>query len=274
MQVEYTPYGGDAANETGCSNIRNQKFTFTFDTILAITERDQYNLGNNPVNAFLVVWPENGPLYLDSEPTNIADNQWSLFSSTPDYTATAVSYVKPNFNLTLEKTQQAPYNLSSTLTSYYGETPLDWNMTNCNSSDVVKWTGNLINQKLWKSLGFNTSYPDPVLSMQFDAETANLTIDGYFESTPVGNASFNEDGLAVPGKIHMSFSGSLDAYHSDDLVNNSATPVWLKTVGFQNNSQNIGYNHSKSGATESAHGSGVWALAASVLALSVATLYI
>ena len=80
-RVEFTPYGGDAANETGCSNIRDKKFTFDFDSILAITERDEYNLGNNPVNTFLILWPLNGRLYLDSKLTDVADDQWSLLSS-------------------------------------------------------------------------------------------------------------------------------------------------------------------------------------------------
>ena len=34
----------------------------------------------------------------------------------------------------------------------------------------------------------------------------------------------------------------IDPYHSDTLVNTSRTPTWLRTVGFGNNSMNIGYN--------------------------------
>lgn len=191
----------------------------------------------------------------------------------PDYTATAVSYVKPNYNLTLEKTQKAPYNLSSTLESYGGENALEWNMTNCNASDVLRWTGNFITQRRWSSLDYNISYADPVLGMQFDSDMANLTIDGFFELGPVEKGKDNKHKMTVPSKIAMSFSGHVDRYHSDDLTNNSATPIWLKTVGFQNNSMNIGYNHTKSSASR-VHNSSAMVFAASICLLSIAGLYI
>lgn len=49
--------------------------------------------------------------------------------------------------------------------------------------------------------------------------------------------------LGLQGKIKISYFGVIDLYHSDILVNTSATPTWLRTVGFGNNSMNIGYDN-------------------------------
>ncbi|KAJ5715507.1 uncharacterized protein N7483_012688 [Penicillium malachiteum] len=246
--VEYTPYSGVAAsaNDTPytCPNIRDKKYSFSFDSILGITETSEYNVGSNPVNLFFMGWPEDTAFNISAPIDDMAVNEWSFFSSEPVYTYNSTtSKAQTNFNLTLQDTENAPYNLSSKLTQYYGsESGISLNMTGCNSSETTRWSGYLIVDSIMKMDGYNWTYPNPSLDLQFDSNMANLTIEGYFEGTPIGNEDFNEDGLFVPGNIKISFLGVIDTYHSDVLVNDSSTPSWERSVGFNNNSANIGYN--------------------------------
>ena len=55
---EFSPYGGLAASETGgCPALRNKTITKDYKTLLALTEPSTYNTANDPVNAFLTLWP-------------------------------------------------------------------------------------------------------------------------------------------------------------------------------------------------------------------------
>lgn len=175
------------------------------------------------------------------------------------YTFDNILYVKDNFDFTLAQTNSAPYKLTSTLNDYYGEGPIPINMTRCNNDDIMEWDTNLISQTWWRNVGYHYTYPDPALDLQFDGETANLTVTGYFDATPVslGKNTFNTIDIEARGQIKISFSGTIDGYHSDELVEDSATPTWLRTVGFQNGSSTVG---GTSGASVMAM-PGTWTLA-------------
>ncbi|PYH42831.1 uncharacterized protein BP01DRAFT_393862 [Aspergillus saccharolyticus JOP 1030-1] len=129
------------------------------------------------------------------------------------------------FNWVLNTTTQSPpYRLSSTITAYYsGNADLRANMINCTSTEMVPW---LVDPSPWAP-NDNVTYvsPSPALSvsLEFDGETANYTI------------------------FILRFAGVLDAYHSDILANDTATPTWLRTVGVNNNSPNIGYTGTAGG---------------------------
>lgn len=73
----------------------------------------------------------------------------------------------------------------------------------------------------------------------------NLSLQGYVVANPV-----NGEGQ-IPGQFRLTFSGVIDKYHSDILRNDTSTPSWLRTVGFNNNSENIGYTNTTSGSTGS-----------------------
>lgn len=86
------------------------------------------------------------------------------------------------------------------------------------------------------------------MNVTFDDQTANFTLDGDFAAYPfvrsndtgyIGGES-GEIGRGVQGTIRFTFKGILDAYHSDVLDMNTSSPTWLRTVGFGNNSLNIG----------------------------------
>lgn len=94
-------------------------------------------------------------------------------------------------------------------------------------------------------------YPD--VSVQFDDKTANLTMDAVFSAIPYVQPNVSNwqgpttSDPGAHGFIQIRVSGVIDAYHSDSLTLEDKTPVWLRTVGFGNDSSNIGYD---SGATK------------------------
>ncbi|KAF9885311.1 hypothetical protein FE257_013028 [Aspergillus nanangensis] len=103
---------------------------------------------------------------------------------------------------------------------------------------------------LYSWVGSGSSVVDfPSLEVKFDDQSANLTLDGYYyadthvkptpDDGPDGQLTSSPN--KAVGHVQMRFHGVLDAYHSDVLVLNSLTPSWLRTVGFGNNSANVGY---------------------------------
>lgn len=88
-RVELTPFSGlsakdhDGINIAGCPKLQGKKFTADWDTLLAITEPGEYNLGNNPVNAYLTFWPSTINFTALSPNDAISDmpTTWGLFSS-------------------------------------------------------------------------------------------------------------------------------------------------------------------------------------------------
>lgn len=90
-------------------------------------------------------------------------------------------------------------------------------------------------------------YQDPEVSMQFDDKTANLTLDGVFHASPYARLNTTELRPApvmgrstYVGYFSLRFDGVLDAYHSDLLSLKESVPTWQRTVGFGNNTANIG----------------------------------
>ncbi|KAJ5652888.1 hypothetical protein N7507_010314 [Penicillium longicatenatum] len=177
-----------------------------------------------------------------------------------------------DFNITLQDTQSAPYNLSSILTDYAGSSSVMFNIKGCNSTETTRWAGHFISLGIEDdNIGYNWTYPNPVLDLQFDGQTANLTVEGYFEGIPLGKYDFNEDDLFVPGKAKLSFSGVIDTYHSDVLVNDSATPSWERSIGFGNDSANVGYNGTDTSVSNSLQSSGTFSILGFALLLSIAS---
>jgi hypothetical protein len=145
-----------------------------------------------------------------------------------------------NFDWSLENTTSPPYNMSSTITGRYagwGHWTVD-TVTSCASSS--NWYFGLISGNIDIN-GSNLTFPNPKIDLQFDGTTANLSLQGYVEASPE-----TTEGPPIPGEVRLTFSGVIDSYHSDILRNDTSTPTWLRTVGFNNNSANIGYTTSGS----------------------------
>jgi hypothetical protein len=99
------------------------------------------------------------------------------------------------------------------------------------------------------------------VNLEFDRATANYTVHVYFEAYRLfGKGEDKFGGAPAQGQFTLRFAGILDAYHSDVLDNDTTTPTWLRTVGFNNNSQNIGFTGA-AGRMCSLVDAGSWALA-------------
>ena len=124
----------------------------------------------------------------------------------------------------------------------------DLSMPTCDSSEY-NGTWQFILSELsdsWTVRGWK-DFRLPTMNVTFDASTANLTVDGIFAASPFvrPNRPGHPDGAlstsgGVLGKTRFTFHGVLDPYHSDILDMNASSPTWLRTVGFGNNSANIG----------------------------------
>lgn len=183
--------------------------------------------------------------------------------------------VPNNFNWSLQETQAPPYILSSVLTAYVGVLS-EWSQdgadnslqvnstaTNCSGTEVSSWQIQPLSYNTtfdaWHD-AIGTNWTDPVINLQFDGQTANLTMKGYFNAISEywDQVIYQEGSVHFAGEFTMTFEGVIDLYHSDVLRNDTATPTWLRTVGYQNNSLNIGYTTSGSAGGQMV---GIWSLA-------------
>ncbi|KAJ5378861.1 hypothetical protein N7509_011980 [Penicillium cosmopolitanum] len=281
--ISVKPFSGVSKQEIGsaesnfCPNLEGKEVKAHYDSILALTERSSQNAGNNSVNVFYTLWDEGFDFSTLKSNATIADYPWSygLFSSDP-----AIAHNETNipelFNLTVRKTEEAPYDLSGLLgDSYYngsdfaGKKTIIYNMTTCNGTKDIPWDGVMLTKKLWSEYDSNVTYPNPSFDVQFDDETANLTLSGYIMSYPScgKKATFCEADVLIYAEIEITFSGTIDIYHSDELETDGSTPKWERTVGFGNGTQ------ISNGSSRREH-YGVLSLLASAFALSVTSLYI
>lgn len=164
-------------------------------------------------------------------------------ASSPVTTNYSIDKGYNNFNWTLEKTQAPPYNLSSVLTRYAGESYLYVISTmtaNCSGSEVSSWKIAIMS---YNTTYNGTNFTNPVVDLQFDGTTANMSMRGYFSAVALYwiQGVWEEYNMMLAGEFSMTFSGLIDLYHSDVLRNDTATPTWSRTVGYQNNSLNVGY---------------------------------
>ncbi|KAF3395969.1 hypothetical protein F1880_006830 [Penicillium rolfsii] len=269
-ELEFTSFTGQVAeNSSQCPSLANTTTTVQYDTILALTEpSSSLNGASDPVNAFLLLWDTGfdfssittfGNLLID-----LPSLQLSILSSSPMWRWSL--YPENYFNWTLQASD--PYRISSTITSDYfgGEGSIIVNMTNCTNTNLVPWivflnAGTLANGT---SAG-DSGWPGMAVNLEFDRTAANYTIQGYFKAyRAYGENNDRFGGVPVEGQLNLRFRGKLDAYHSDVLVNDTATPTWLRTVGFNNNSQNIGFTGAAV-RVSSLTGTGRWAALALVI---------
>ncbi|KAJ5976569.1 hypothetical protein N7481_010276 [Penicillium waksmanii] len=110
---------------------------------------------------------------------------------------------------------------------------------------------------MWKILGGDTyhydwAYPDPTINLEFDSKAANVSMGAYLRAMPSSNYTQAEKDLQVrvPRYINVIFHGVIDSLQSDVMVNDSDTPVWLRSVGLNNNSLNIQYNTAMNAKSE------------------------
>ncbi|KAJ5723082.1 hypothetical protein N7488_001117 [Penicillium malachiteum] len=231
--LKFSPYAGLAASETEyCPILRNKTITTNYKTILALTEPASFNnLKDDPVNAFFTLWPPGFNFSVINDWELIQEMphlEYALFSSDLIYN----SYFGNSFNnfiWSLEETKAQPYNLSSTLSDYPGFNYWEVNRTTeCGETKVLSW----IFDQITFGTSFNgTKFTNPVLSLQFDSTTANLSMEGNFQAIVTNNSILGpdlpqeaENTFVFMGKFAMTFEGVIDAYHSDILRNEPPQP--------------------------------------------------
>ncbi|KAJ5743837.1 hypothetical protein N7533_008707 [Penicillium manginii] len=283
--IEFTPEIGSTANNSVCKNLRGQTFTAEYKSLLAITERGPYNLGSNPVNTLLTLWNSDANLtsLSSGSPWTSSSLEWYIESAPWVYYANngltesdagTDSSVKDVFNLTLSPdTEGPPYKLTGTIKDAdLMMSSFEMDLKPCNTSTETSQNRMTLVDRDWtNNAGWTWTYP--TVDFQFDSRTANFTLNGYAAGFPyLINRSDPSKPLGpdeVQGKIKVSFFGVIDSYHSDTLVNSSSTPTWLRTVGFGNNSANIGYDSGSLSSPRPLH----WGTVAVCSVVSLAFMY-
>ncbi|KAJ5787445.1 hypothetical protein N7457_002435 [Penicillium paradoxum] len=262
-KIEFTPEIGSSPEKPVCKNLQGRSFSGEFQSFLGLTQRGAYNLGSNPVNILLSLWNSDTNL---SSLANASAFPWLspsprwTFESSPWVTSASnvtvktrsdIGYDEPlvdNFILNLSpRTKGAPYNLTGTIKNTHSKLRhFDFDLDSCNTTfESSEHKIHLIERDWWDNEGWNWTYPE--VGLQFDSQTANLTVNGYASGTPyhIADEEYGEHERTGPdviqGKIKITFSGVIDPYRSDTLFENTTMPTWLRTVGFQNNPVNIGY---------------------------------
>jgi hypothetical protein len=143
-----------------------------------------------------------------------------------------------NWIWSLENTTSPSYNMSSTITNRYQ----GWGEFIVNASIPCDYTSQW-SLLIWSDPYDGTNFTNPTIDLQFDDSNANLTLQGYAEAGPATTSG----STVVWGKFSLTLSGVIDKYHSDVLRNDTSTPAWLPTVGYNNNSANFGYTTKSTG---------------------------
>lgn len=164
------------------------------------------------------------------------------------------AFLPDGLNYTLAPTKHAPFNLTAKVTdniSGPGSEPsgdrlgnFEVTLPSCKPGENDQFLITIISNE-WPGID-GWKWKDPLVNLHFDSETANVTLSGYYAADSSNSDSGSDN---TRGQITISFLGFIDAYHSDTLVNNSASPTWIRTVGFGNNSLNIGYSNHTSAAS-------------------------
>ncbi|KAH8690102.1 hypothetical protein BGW36DRAFT_390215 [Talaromyces proteolyticus] len=252
-EIDFKPLIGVTFNDTLCPNLKGFSGTKKVDSILTIAERGPYNSGKDSLNLWLTLIPPNYNLSsvpYDSQIPFSSPLIWPILSSELTWKQGENTTVPDNFNFTVSKTQQGSYNLSGTMQESLSSEDVistvgNVTMSSCNSTEYTDdWRLDIWTYKWWDNQGWD-AFTFPSLDVQFDNNTANLTLNGYFiaQNFVRTNATDwigpQEVGSSIQGSIQIRFSGVIDAYHSDVMNLTGQNPVWLRTVGFGNNSLNI-----------------------------------
>ncbi|KAF4998980.1 hypothetical protein FGRMN_2779 [Fusarium graminum] len=268
-EVELKPIFGDVWNESLyganytdnlCSELKNSTQIVKYDAILSILERGKWNAGRNSVIFWLTLIPKSlSPFNVSSLGSDFmyssqsAGLQFPLYSVDP----TPGGYWRPTegkgpdrFNATTTQTKSGAYNISAILERNMREpysSSLNLTMPVCNTTELSSdYRVSMQELESWDTEGWD-DWHYPNISVQFDDKTANLTMDAVFSASPymwLNASEGSRPAIGSPGAtgfIQIRVAGLLDTYHSDLLSLNGTEPTWLRTVGFGNDSSNVGY---------------------------------
>ncbi|EED19303.1 conserved hypothetical protein [Talaromyces stipitatus ATCC 10500] len=264
--IEYTPFSRRNGMFRSCPNVENHTYIQQYQSILGIIEPDRNDPDKPLINMLLGFW------HLGFDFSSLPTTQQSLYEQGWDYGlySTKPWYLRygyknktiprdgKNFNLSLIKAEERnstriiPYTFFNEITTNT-QMPSHLAMSPCNNSAVtntskrLEYLTTLISDQSAHHRDYS-NFTNPTLTLSFNNATANLTVNGYFyASADLSKEELRDRSSAVVGgRMKVKFLGQVDNYHSDVLVDHNSTPAWSRTVGFGNNSLNIGY-HSSSG---------------------------
>ncbi|KAF5967729.1 hypothetical protein FBULB1_11109 [Fusarium bulbicola] len=270
-EVELRPIFGDVWNETIfgpnytdnlCPELKNWTRTVKYDAILSILEKGKWNAGINSVIFWLTLIPKSSAGFnvsslgadftCASQPGGLQFPLYSVHPSPDGYSRPQEGKGPDIFNFTTTQTNSGAYNISALLQRNIPESytsSLNLTMPVCNATELSgDYRVGIEEYKSWPAEDWD-DFRWPDISVMFDDKTANLTMDAVFSARPYvwPNATTEWSGpqTGSPGAhgfVQLRVSGVIDAYHSDSLSLDEKTPVWLRTVGFGNDSSNIGYD--------------------------------
>ncbi|KAF5583354.1 uncharacterized protein FSUBG_13140 [Fusarium subglutinans] len=270
-EVELRPIFGDVWNETIfgpnytdnlCPELKNSTQIVKYDAILSILEKGKWNAGINSVIFWLTLIPKSSAGFnvsslgtdftYSSQPGGLQFPLYSVHPSPDGYSRPQEGKGPDIFNFTTTQTNSGAYNISALLQRNIPESyssSLNLTMPVCNTTELSgDYRVGIEEYRSWQAEDWD-DFRWPDISVLFDDKTANLTMDAVFSASPYvwPNATTEWSGpqTGSPGAhgfIQIRVSGVIDAYHSDSLSLRDETPVWLRTVGFGNDSSNIGYD--------------------------------
>ncbi|KFY68166.1 hypothetical protein V498_10728 [Pseudogymnoascus sp. VKM F-4517 (FW-2822)] len=190
-----TPHDwGTESDEKVCTRFRDSPVTFSYDSLVNIVKP------NGPkVNGY-------------DDGTESYERRWNL-------TTTYLSETTYSFAGTSNKGVGEPFE------------SFQWNMSRCMNATEAWWGGYLLRAGTANFDYDLLNITDPVISGQFNSESASFTIRGFFS---VSSDYTDGDPSALVGEISIDFLGHLDAARSDPLVPRASEPKWLPTIGFSN----------------------------------------
>ncbi|KAJ5110488.1 hypothetical protein N7532_001023 [Penicillium argentinense] len=271
--IEFNPFAGLAANQSeqshqdDCPELHGPRTIAKFDGRLAVTETaKKFGDDQNPLDFYLGLW-------------NLGFNTSELVDT--------ITFPSEKWSLSQLGTQGAPYNVSTTNFDHSYSRRLRFNMSDCYTGEERPYKGILIS-KAWTNLttygvpismrnsSENWQYPDPVMNMQFDSGSANLTVTGYLEAQPGARyLSYWKPEYYIPGQIKMTFQGRVDNYHSDVLTSDSSTPTWRRTVrcGIGSSDEDVPNSTGKAGGSSARVIPGNLCLVSLVVAAGISIIY-
>lgn len=260
--VEICPEAGSNYALFPCMVLANLTKVIKWPSVLGIMDRGSYNVGPDPANMFLALAPPgyNFSAWTPSDSHSpswwpIVSSRWVLipsapckllthnadlyrYNSKPDEDTTAKDY----FNFTSTKASDS-FALTGVLNDQHvtsGYSPIQM-PARYGKTESGNWTLQIQQQLSVNNSDYWYGNSAPVMNATFDDKTANLTLEATFKAIPPEDASTQD---RVYGYIYFTFEGVMDSYHSDILDMDNTSLTWLRTVGFGNNTLNIGTNAS------------------------------
>ncbi|KAL5344979.1 hypothetical protein ACLOAV_009932 [Pseudogymnoascus australis] len=235
-----TPHDwGTESDEKVCTMFRDSPVTFSYDSLVNIVKPNGYDQGSNPIMFRVRSWPENVVLWSPGDSNTgqgpINDDVFDLKSMSPKvngYDDGTENYER-RWNLTTTYLSETTYSFAGTSNKGVGEPfeSFQWNMSRCMNATEAWWGGYLLRAGTANFDYDLLNITDPVISGQFNSESASFTIRGFFS---VSSDYTDGDPSALAGEISIDFLGHLDATRSDPLVPRASEPKWLPTIGFSN----------------------------------------